>query len=116
MHLVALGKYKSLHVSIHLAPSPAMISIFSCSSGERARQNWLFADQPIGAQTSAIIYSLVETAKLNGVNPYYYLRYVLEKMSSLPSLEELDESTLEDLMPWSVQLQDAIKAYDKEQE
>jgi len=37
-------------------------------------------------------------------------------MSSLPSLEELDESTLEDLMPWSVQLQDAIKAYDKEQE
>jgi hypothetical protein len=35
-------------------------------------------------------------------------------MSSLPSLEALDESTLEDLMPWSSQLQDAIRFYKEE--
>lgn len=87
-----------------------------CKSFVIGRKNWLFSDQPIGAHTSAIIYSLVETAKLNGVNPYYYLRYVLEKMSSLPSLENLDEPVLEDLMPWSSQLQDAIQAYEKEKE
>ncbi|WP_236013085.1 transposase domain-containing protein, partial [Heyndrickxia sporothermodurans] len=41
------------------------------------RKNFLFSNTPKGARASAIIYSIVETAKENGLNPYYYLRYLL---------------------------------------
>ena len=42
------------------------------------RKNWLFANTPAGAQSSTVIYSLIETAKENGVNPYRYLLWILE--------------------------------------
>ena len=61
-----------------------------------------------------MIYSLVETAKLNGVNPYYYLRYVLERMSTIPLFARDGSSIFDELMPWSSQLQDAIRSYEKE--
>ena len=41
------------------------------------RKNWLFANTPAGAQPSAVIYSLIETAKENGLDPYRYLLWVL---------------------------------------
>ena len=63
-----------------------------------------------------MIYSLVETAKLNGVNPYYYLRYVLERMSVIPLFARESNAALDDLMPWSVKLQEAIRTYEKEKE
>ena len=47
------------------------------------RKNWLFCDSVKGAESSAIVYSLVETAKANGVEPYEYLLLVL---SMLPYL------------------------------
>ena len=37
------------------------------------RKNWLFANTPDGAQASSVIYSLIETAKENGLDPYRYL-------------------------------------------
>ena len=80
------------------------------------QENWLFSDRPVGAATSAIIYSLVQTAKLNGVNPYYYLRYVLEKMSSYPTCDKLSEQDLAGLMPWSGKVGDAIREYEKEKD
>ena len=63
-----------------------------------------------------MIYSLVETAKLNGVNPYYYLRYVLERMSAIPLFAREGNSILEELMPWSSKLQEAVRSYEKEKE
>lgn len=87
-----------------------------CKSFVIGRKNWLFSDQPVGAHTSAMIYSLVETAKLNGVNPYYYLRYVLERMPAIPLFARDGSSILEELMPWSSQLQDAVRSYEKEKE
>lgn len=55
------------------------------------RKNWLFCDTPHGAQASAIVYTMVEMAKANGVNVYHYLTYLLEKMpNSSMSDEELD--------------------------
>lgn len=87
-----------------------------CKAFVVGRKNWLFSDQPVGAHTSAIIYSLVQTAKLNGVNPYYYLRYVLEKMSSYPNCENLPEQDLQDLMPWSDKLKEAVQCYEKEKD
>ena len=44
------------------------------------RKNWLFAGTPGGAEASATIYSLVETAKANSLEPYKYLRYLFEKL------------------------------------
>jgi hypothetical protein len=40
------------------------------------RKNWLFANAPRGACASASLYSLVETAKANGLEPYHYLKYL----------------------------------------
>ena len=47
------------------------------------RKNWLFAQSPRGATASAILYSLVETAKANGLEPYAWLRHVLTELPML---------------------------------
>ena len=62
------------------------------------RKNWLFCDSVKGAESSAIVYSLVETAKANGIEPYEYLMLVLSMLPYLgksPAHEELEK-----LMPW----------------
>lgn len=79
------------------------------NSAERAiknfavgRRNWLFAKSIRGADASAIVYSIVETALLNGLKPYLYLTYVLEKLPQagpFPKPKELDR-----LLPWSNEL------------
>jgi transposase len=62
------------------------------------RKNWLFANTPRGAKSSAIIYSLVETAKENGLVPFLYLTYLFEQ---LPNLKLKDLEALDQLLPWS---------------
>jgi len=52
------------------------------------RKNWLFSGHPNGAQASATIFSLIETAKANGLKPYDYLRYLFDK---LPIAEAEDD-------------------------
>jgi transposase len=44
------------------------------------RKNWIFSGTPEGAQASAALYSLIETAKANKLEPYKYLRYLFEKI------------------------------------
>ncbi len=66
------------------------------------RKNWLFANTPRGARASAVIYSIVESAKENRLNPYAYLTHLFEK---LPNLESRDDQTLDRLLPWNVTLQ-----------
>jgi transposase len=65
------------------------------------RKNWMFSNTPRGARASAIIYSIVETAKENGLNPYYYFNYLFEK---LPNMDTTDEEALDRLLPWSTTL------------
>ena len=60
------------------------------------RKNWLFANTPGGAQASSIIYSLIETAKENGLDPYRYLLWLLQ---NAPQLSETDEAWAESLLP-----------------
>lgn len=62
------------------------------------RKNWLFANTPKGAKASATIYSLVETAKENGLSPYDYLTYLFER---LPNIDMKDPAILDALLPWS---------------
>lgn len=65
------------------------------------RKNWLFANTPKGAKASAIIYSIVESAKENGLNPFEYLTYLFEQ---LPNININDNNILDNLMPWSTNL------------
>ena len=69
------------------------------------RKNWLFSDSQEGAEASAIIFSLVETAKANGINPSRYLTYLLE---SRPNADMSDEE-FETLAPWSKTVQTECK-------
>lgn len=53
------------------------------------RKNWLFADTPAGAHASGGLYSLIETAKTNGLEPYWYLRYLFERLPLAQSGDDL---------------------------
>jgi len=61
------------------------------------RKNWLFSNTPKGAAASSIIYSLIETAKENGLNPYEYLTAVFSMAPNLP-----DNDSLDSLLPWNL--------------
>ena len=61
------------------------------------RKNWLFAGTPEGAEASALLYSLIETAKANGHEPYSYLRYVFKKLPYATTLVEYEA-----LLPWNL--------------
>ena len=63
------------------------------------RKNWLFCNTPSGATASAVIYSITETAKANGLKPYEYLSHLLETISKHYTGTNLD--FLKDLLPWS---------------
>ena len=54
------------------------------------RRNWLFADTVAGAHASARIYSLIECAKANGLEPYAYLRHVFTELPKAQSLAEVE--------------------------
>ena len=54
------------------------------------RKNWLFCDTVAGANASANLYSLIETAKANGVEPYAYLRTVFTELPQATSVEEIE--------------------------
>ena len=58
------------------------------------RKNWLFSDTPSGAKSSAIIYSIVQTAMENGLQPQAYLQYVFEQIQ----LGYVDD--FQNLLPW----------------
>ena len=60
------------------------------------RKNYLFAGSDAGGQRAAAIYSLVASAKLNGMDPEAYLRHVLERIADHPIKQ------IEELLPWNV--------------
>ena len=57
------------------------------------RKNWLFSNTAKGAKASATLYSVIETAKANGITPFDYLMYLLEQVS-------LPDHDIEQLLPW----------------
>lgn len=68
------------------------------------RKSWLFADTKKGATSSAIVYSIVETAKANNLNVYMYLVHIF---SNMPGTDfKGDPLLLEDFMPWSDKIPD----------
>jgi transposase len=70
------------------------------------RKNFLFADTPAGAEASAMIYSLLETAKINGQHPQRYLSVLL---TQIPNAQTADD--LEALLPWNITPDEVNRRY-----
>ena len=70
------------------------------------RKNWLFSDTVKGAKSSATVYSLIETAKANGIEPYAYLTLVLTDMQYMG--KPFSNEELESFMPWSAEMKRSI--------
>ncbi len=66
------------------------------------KKNWVMIDTIAGAKSSAIIYSIAETAKANNLKPYDYFEYLLTEIPK--HLDVPDRSFLDDLLPWSPSL------------
>ena len=66
------------------------------------RKNWLFSDTDKGADASARCYSIIESAKLNGLNVFAYLSHLL---TELPKLDDVpDTEQIDKLLPWAAEL------------
>ena len=99
---------KAIHYSLNQWPKLARYIDDGClpidnNRAERAikpfvigRKNWMFSNSAKGAKASANLYSLVETAKANGIEPYEYINRLLTEIPSRQSKEDLS-----DLMPWN---------------
>ena len=82
------------------------------SASERAirtfclgKKNWMFHNTANGANSSALVYSISETAKLNNLRPYYYFRYILTELPKhCDKKGNIDPAKLDYLMPWSESL------------
>ena len=71
------------------------------------RKNWLFSDSPKGAKASAAVYSIIETAKANDLNPFQYLKYLFEH---LPNADiQRHPEHLDDVLPWNETIQQNCK-------
>ncbi len=69
------------------------------------RKAWLFSDTQAGARASALIYSLIETAKANNVEPYLWLRHVLRALPTATTVEHFEA-----LLPWNLKAEQLITA------
>jgi len=67
------------------------------------RKAWLFSNTPDGAKASSVMYSIIETAKENGLHPFHYVKFLLE---TLPTLPNTAIDNIEKLLPWSDSLPD----------
>lgn len=69
------------------------------------RKNWLFATSIKGAKAIATWYTIIETAKANGLEPYSYLKFLL---TELPYYKR-DDRDIEELLPWNVNQEDVVR-------
>lgn len=72
------------------------------------RKAWLFSNTPAGARASSVMYSIIETAKLNGLHPFRYMEFLL---TTLPNSTT---GTLDALLPWSDSLPEHCRVHKKE--
>ena len=68
------------------------------------RKNWLFAGHPNGAHASAALFSLIETAKANGLKPYFYLRYLFERLPLAATKSDYKKLLPQNLKPEQIEL------------
>ena len=71
------------------------------------RKNWQMIDTIKGANASAVIYSVAETAKANGLKPFEYFEHLLNEIPE--HMDDHNLSFLDDLLPWSPALLERIR-------
>ena len=71
------------------------------------KKNWQMIDTINGAKSSAIVYSIAETAKANNLKPYEYFEHLLTEIPK--HMDDSDRSFLDDLLPWSEKLPDVVR-------
>lgn len=77
-----------------------------------ARKNFVLIDSLAGAEASAILFSMSETARANNLKPYDYFKYLLEELPKHMEDDHRDMSFLDDLLPWSENLPSEIRKPD----
>ncbi len=97
------------YLKVFLADGDVPIDNSACERSIRTfcigKNNWVIINTIKGARASAVMYSICETAKLNHLNPYYYLMHLLEKIPYLINEEgKVKASELDPLLPWSKEL------------
>ena len=90
------------HLSIDNSAAERAIKNFAIG-----RRNWLFSKSIKGAEASATVYSITETALLNGLKPYDYVAYILERMKDLGSFPSKED--LQKLLPWSESIPESCR-------
>ena len=113
----ALGKavnYALNHkegLSVYLNDGHAALSNNICERAIRSftigRKNWLFSASPKGATASAAVYSVVETCKANGIDPFKYLVYLFERMPNINF--KIHPEKLDELLPWNEEVKNNCK-------
>ena len=78
------------------------------------KKNWEMIDTVNGATSSAIIYSIAETAKANQLKPYEYFEYLLTEIPN--HMDDKNSNFLEELLPWSETLPENIRKPEKTDE
>jgi hypothetical protein len=68
------------------------------------RKNWLFAGSDEGGERAAAVYTMIESAKLNSLDPETYLRDVLERLADHPI------NRINELLPWNITKSQTIRA------
>jgi hypothetical protein len=74
------------------------------------RKAWLFSNTPDGAEASSVMYSIIETAKENGLHPFHYIKFLLEALPNMNIGGNIDA-----LLPWSDSLPDWCRSPAKSQ-
>lgn len=68
------------------------------------RKNYLFSTSMKGAAANAMVYTIIETAKVNNLNPWKYINYLFEKLPNLDFIRKSD--MLVDFLPWAKNVQE----------
>lgn len=71
-----------------------------------ARKNFMFADTEAGAEASARVFSMIETARANGHNPQKYLSVLLAELPNVTTVDQIDE-----LLPWAITPEEIAERY-----
>ena len=96
-----LGQWAKLTVFLHRGEAP--LDNNACENAIRpfvvGRKGWLFADTVAGAKASANLFTLIETAKANSLEPHAYLSHLIERLPTTRTVEQFEA-----LLPWNVAL------------
>lgn len=86
------------------------ISERSCKAFAILRKNFLFCNTQSGATASAVIFSIIESAKENKLKPFEYIKYLLE---ALPNMDVNNQEHIDNILPWSEKLPEYCKINNK---